>query len=108
MLRKNKAGGIIQPEFKIYYKALVIKTVWYCHIFVTESRKTILIDQWNKTDNPEVNSHTVVIDKGAKDLQWRKDVSSISGVEKTRYLLAKDEIGLFTSSPKIIHQCMNG
>ena len=87
MLRKkSKEGGITITDLRPYYKAVIIKTVWYWH-------KNRHVDHWNRIENPEMDPQLydeLIFNKAGNYIQWKK-VSSTTGVGKLDSHLQKNE-----------------
>jgi hypothetical protein len=62
--KKSNTGGTTIPDFKLYYRAIAIKTAWYCH-------KDWYEDQCKRIGDPDMNPCSfihLIIEKGPKNI----------------------------------------
>jgi hypothetical protein len=76
---KRTSCGIITPDLKLYYRAIVMEIAWYWY-------SNIQVDQWSRIEDPEMNPHIyghLIFDKGANTIQWK--TSFLQQYQQTRF-----------------------
>ena len=77
-LEKEEQGwNYHTPDFRLYYKAALIKTVWNWHIIRHK-------DKWNRIDNSEINPYLygqLIYDKEAKSRTRLNDWTGLNWTE---------------------------